>query len=288
MLIYINGKFYPREEAKVSVFDHGYLYGDGIYETLRSYEGMVFKFEEHISRLFHSAEMMRMRLPLDKDGIMSSVHDTLRVNNLSDAYIRMSVSRGPGEIGLDPELCPEPTFVIIASQFHDYPTEFYEQGVNIAVVKTRRNHPLSINPAIKATNFLNNIFAKIEAKEAGGFEGIMLNLDGFVAEGTISNIFFIKKGELCTPPVTAGILEGVTRDLVIKLAGGLGMQVSEELFDASGLKSADEVFITNTTLEIMPVRSIDGEAVGTGKPGEITRKIGAAYKEEVRLCLKAR
>ena len=288
MKIYINGKFYPKEEAKVSVFDHGYLYGDGIYETLRAYGGMVFEMDAHIRRLNRSAEAMFMRLPLDDNGIYKAVNDTLNENGLKDAYVRVSVSRGPGEIGLDPELCPEPTFVIIAKPFVDYPPEMHEKGVKVSVVKTRRNHPECLDPAIKSTNFLNNIFAKIEAKAAGAFEGIMLNHSGFVAEGTISNVFMVKDGAVLTPPLIAGILEGVTRDLIIRLAESAGVEVFEEPFTETQMWHADEVFITNTTMEVMPVTDVDGHKVKDGLPGEITRRLKDAYSSEVERCLKAR
>jgi branched-chain amino acid aminotransferase len=286
MQIYINGTFYPKEEAMVSVFDHGYLYGDGIYETLRSYDGMVFKLIEHLVRLKQSADMMEMTLPLDEEGIRRAIYDTLSRNGLKDAYIRVSVSRGPGEIGLDPELCPIPTFVIIAKQFFDYRREFYQEGIKIAVVETRRNHPETLNPAIKSTNFLNNIFAKMEAKRAGAFEGIMLNHANFIAEGTISNIFMVKDGILMTPPLIAGILEGVTRDLVLRLAENLGITVYEELFTEAALSDADEVFITNTTMEIMPVREVGDKVIGP--PGKMTNMLAEAYKQEVLRCLKTR
>jgi branched-chain amino acid aminotransferase len=286
MQIYINGSFCPKEEAKVSVFDHGYLYGDGIYETLRSYDGMVFKLIEHLARLKQSADMMEMTLLMDEDGIRRAIYDTLSRNGLKDAYIRVSVSRGPGEIGLDPELCPTPTFVIIAKQFFDYRREFYQEGVKIAVVETRRIHPETLNPAIKSTNFLNNIFAKMEAKRAGAFEGIMLNHANFIAEGTISNIFMVKEGVLMTPPLIAGILEGVTRDLVLRLAENLGITVYEELFTEAVLSEADEVFITNTTMEIMPVREVGDKVIGP--PGKVTKMLAEAYKQEVLRCLKTR
>ena len=286
MKIYINGKFYPKEEAKVSVFDHGYLYGDGIYETLRAYGGKVFEIDAHIRRLFQSAEKMEMRLPLDHNGIHKAIYDTLRENNLLDAYVRISVSRGPGDIGLDPELCPEPTMVIIAKQFNYYPETLYQKGVKVSIVNTRRNHPECLDPSIKSTNFLNNIFAKMEAKRAGAFEGIMLNHSNHVAEGTISNVFIVKRGSVLTPPLLAGILEGVTRDLVIRLAEKSGITVYEEIFTEVQLWQADEVFITNTTMEIMPVTDVDGHIIDGGAPGGITARLMAAYKEEVKRCLQ--
>jgi len=292
LVIYVNGGFYPREKAVVSVFDHGYLYGDGIYETLRTYGGRVFKLKEHSERLARSAGKIHLRLPFDEAGLAAAVHQTLERNGLAvpdrDAYIRVTVSRGPGELGLDPELCPEPTAVIIAKEFGGYPPEMFERGIGVSVAKTRRNPPGSLDPAIKSTNFLNNILAKIEAKSAGAYEAIMLNQDGYVAEGTISNVFMVSGGKLLTPPEDAGILMGVTRGFVIGLAKGLGIPVKEELITPDGLAAADEVFITNTTMEVMPVTAIDGVKVGTGRVGDTVKRFRAAYTEEVIRCLKTR
>ena len=288
MRIYINGKFYAKDEAKVSVFDHGYLYGDGIYETLRGYEGVVFKLDEHIARLMRSASMIMLELPMDAAGFADAVNRTVAENGLSEAYIRITVSRGPGELGLDPALCPEPTVVIMAKELRPYPPEMYANGIKASVVRTRRNSPDALDPAIKSTNFLNNILAKVEAKNAGACEGIMLNHDGHVAEGTISNVFMVEGGTLFTPPAEAGILVGVTRDLVITLAGTLGMQAREELFLPERLLSADEVFITNTTMEVMPVTDIDGRPAGGGSAGVVAVRLREAYAGEVRRCLKAR
>jgi len=287
MKIYIDGKFYPKEMAKVSVFDHGYLYGDGIYETLRAYGGKVFKLDEHIARLKQSASLMEMTLPLDDNGFVKAITDTIRENALGDAYVRITVSRGEGEIGLDPALCPKPTLVIIAKEFKDYPSEMREQGIRVTVTKTRRNHPECIDPAIKSTNFLNNIFAKVEAKKAGSHEGIMLNHSGFVAEGTVSNVFIVRRGALLTPPVLSGILVGVTRSVVMGLAAAMGVEASEEPFTEIEMRQADEVFITNTTMEVMPVTVVDGTKVADGRPGALTKKLSAAYTEEVARCLKA-
>jgi branched-chain amino acid aminotransferase len=288
MKVYMNGKFLPKEQAVVSVFDHGFLYGDGIYETLRAYDGMVFKMDGHMKRLQRSADAMHIKLPASVDGIAAAVYDTMRENALKDAFVRIHISRGPGEIGLDPDLCSEPTFVIVANQFHDYPPELFENGVKVAVVGTRRNHPDCINPAIKSTNSLNNIFAKIEAKKAGAYEGIMLNHEGLVAEGTICNVFIVKKGKVLTPPLNTGILEGVTRDLIIKLAKGNQIPLSEEPFTEADLMQADEAFISNTTMEIMPVTQAGGSVIGGGVPGSTTRKLMQAYKEEVLRCLQTR
>lgn len=292
MQVYVNGEFYPREKAVVSVFDHGFLYGDGIYETLRAYGGFVFKLPEHAERLERSAEKIELKLPFDREGMGSAVNATLKENGLDsggrDAYIRVTVSRGPGELGLDPALCPSPTVVIMARELAGYSDEMYDKGITVSVVKTRRNPPDALDPAIKSTNFLNNIFAKMEAKKAGAYEGIMLNREGFVTEGTVSNVFMVKGGKIYTPPASAGILLGVTREFVIGLAGGMGIPVLEEDFTGGRMSAADEVFITNTTMEVMPVTDIDGEKVGHGKVGEVARRLRAAYGEEVGRCLKMR
>jgi len=273
MFVYVNGEFHPKENAVVSVFDHGYLYGDGIYETLRAYDGEVFRVREHAERLKRSADMIELKLPFDTDGAVDAINETVKRNGLKDAYIRMTVSRGPGELGLDPDLCPEPTVVIIAKELKPYPAEMYEKGIEVIVANTRRNHPEALNPAIKSTNFLNNIFAKIEAKKAGAYEAIMLNHEGYVAEGTISNVFLVKGNTLTTPHESTGILMGVT---------------DERAFGKEELYEADEVFITNTTMEVMPVTGIDGRKVAGGKVGKYAVKLKEAYEREVLSCLKMR
>jgi len=285
MLVYLDGHFVPKEEAVVSVFDHGFLYGDGIYETMRAYEGKLFLLKKHLDRLKRSAAGISLKLPLPLDSIGEALNESLRVNKLQDAYVRLHISRGPGEIGLDPALCVAPTMVIVAKPFHDYPAEYYDRGVTAAIVKTRRNHPRALPPSIKGTNFLNNILAKIEAIKAGAFEGIMLNVSGYVAEGTISNIFMAKNGTLYTPQRDTGILEGVTRDLVLRLAKKKKIPVREALIRPKSLLSADEVFITNSTVEVLPITALDKKAVGSGKPGPVTVALHQAYKKEVRACL---
>lgn len=286
MLIYLDGHFVAKEKAMVSVFDHGFLYGDGIYETMRAYEGNLFLLKKHLARLKRSARGISLTLPLPLDKIGDALNETLVVNKLRDAYVRLHISRGPGEIGLDPALCVAPTMVIVAKPFHDYPKENYERGVSVTVVKTRRNHPLALDPSIKGTNFLNNILAKIEAVKAKAYEGIMLNWEGFVAEGTISNIFLVRKGVLYTPHLKTGILEGVTRDLVLRLARRTKVPVREALIKPRELFTADECFITNTTMEIMPVTTIDKRSVKNGRPGPITAALHQAYRKEVLACLK--
>lgn len=282
MLVYMNGHFLPREEARVSVFDHGYLYGDGIYETLRSYDGKIFLLNRHLARLRQSAELISLTLPLPLDKISDALKEALTVNKLQNAYLRIQISRGPGEIGLDPALCPAPTMVIVTRPFHDYPQDLYEKGVAVALVATRRNHPLALPPAIKSTNFLNNILAKIESLQAGAYEGILLNWKGYVAEGTISNIFTVRKGVLSTPSLETGILEGVTRDLVLHLARTAGIRTREALLRPKNLLQADECFLTNTTVEVMPVTTVDSTVIGAGTPGPVTRALMQAYRAEVR------
>ena len=282
MLVYVNGHFVPQDEARVSVYDHGYLYGDGIYETMRAYGGKIFLLKRHLSRLKRSADAIALALPLPLEKIGDALIEALTVNKLREAYIRIQVSRGTGEIGLDPALCLAPTMVILVKPFKDYPPELYRDGVAVAVVNTRRNHPLAQDPSIKSTNFLNNILAKIESLKANAYEGIMLNWKGYVAEGTISNIFTVKKDVLHTPHLDTGILEGITRDLVLSLAKRLQVPVKEAMLRPRDLLRADECFITNTTLEIMPVTIVDGQRIGSGRPGPVTMKLLNAYRNEVQ------
>jgi branched-chain amino acid aminotransferase len=287
MLIYLNGRFVPKEEATVSVFDHGYLYGDGIYETMRAYNGTLFLLDRHLERLNRSADAISLALPMPPEEIGKALKETLRVNKLTEAYVRLHISRGPGEIGLDPALCPKPTMVIMAKPFKENPAEHYERGVSVAVVQTRRNHPLALAPSIKGTNFLNNILAKIESIQAGAYEGVMLNWEGFIAEGTISNIFMVKSGTLVTPALSVGILEGVTRGLVLRLAQREHVPTQETAFTQKELMAADECFITNSSVEIMPVTIVDGKLIGNGKPGPVTAALARAYSNEVLKCSKA-
>lgn len=275
----------PAGKAVVSVFDHGFLYGDGVYETLRAYDGVVFKIKEHIERLFNSAALIRLDISKTPEAIIRAVNKTVKANRLSDAYIRITVSRGKGPIGLDPALCPKPTFVIIANPFQGYPPAYYKSGVNIAIVNTRRNFNKSIDPAIKSLNFLNNILAKIEGKERGAYEAVMLNYMGYIAEGTISNIFFVKNGTLHTPETSVGILNGITRTAIIRIAKELGIKVNEGKFRPAHIYSSGEVFISNTTMEVMPVSTVDNTKISSGS-GEITKIIHQEYKRKVAEYVK--
>ena len=252
MLVYINGKIVPEKEAVVSVFDHGFLYGDGIYETMVAYDGVIFKLDEHLQRLYRSASLIGLTIPLEVDRIESALYETLSANMLKNAYVRLTVSRGPGPIGLNPELCPQPTIVIMAHKSKEYPGILYEKGIPLIISETKRNLKEAIDPRIKSMNFLNNILAKIEAIKRDAFEAIMLNAQDQITEGTISNIFFTKDNVLCTPSVACGLLDGITRGTVIDLAVRENIQIKEGAFLKEDIYSADEVFITNTSLEVMP------------------------------------
>ncbi len=286
-MIYLNNNLVPETKAKVSVFDHGFLYGDGIYETLRAYDGIVFKFDEHIERLLRSASMIGLKMPKNADEIKKAVYKTIKANKQSDAYIRISISRGPGPIGLDPELCPKPTFVIISKAFKEYPKEYYEKGVKIVIVSVRRNFKDALNPQIKSLNFLNNILAKIESKNKGAYEAIMLNYRGYLAEGTITNIFFVNNNILCTPSLDVGVLDGITRRIILDLAKELKIKIKEGKFTREHLYGAQEVFISNTTMEVMPVTKVDNVKIGT-KIGKITDMLRLEYKKKVLEHLKHR
>ena len=283
-MIYLNGRLITKERALISVFDHGFLYGDGIYETLRAYRGAVFMIDEHIERLFRSASMIGLVLPKGHDEIKKAVYQTIKANRHKEAYVRITVSRGPGPLGLDPALCPEPTFVIISKEFKDYPRSYYQKGVSIAIVNTRRNYKKALDPKIKSLNFLNNILAKRESIEKGVYEAIMLNHRGYIAEGTISNIFFVKNNVLCTPATGVGILDGITRRLILDAAHELGIQVHEGRFKPEDAYNADEVFISNTTMEVMPVSKIDDKKAGTKH--NITKQLHKAYRKKVAEYIK--
>jgi branched-chain amino acid aminotransferase len=277
MQIHLNGRLVPAKEAVISVFDHGFLYGDGVYETMRVYDGVTFMLDEHLRRLFRSASLIGLTIPHDVDSLKASIYDTLIANFLKNAFVRLTVSRGYGPIGLDPDLCPKPTIVIIAQEMKEYPKSFYEKGINIIIAETRRNFRGSINPQIKSLNFLNNILAKIEAKKGGAYDAIMLNVYGKLAEGTISNIFFFKDNILCTPSPECGILDGITRGVVKELAMRDGLKVEEGEFTKEDLYSAEEVFITSTTLEVMPVSKIDDREYAVGY---MTKLLHRAYRGE--------
>jgi len=279
MYIYLNGKIVPSKEAVISVFDHGFLYGDGIYETIRVYEGVIFRLDEHLQRLFRSASLIGLTIPLAVNPLKVSIYKTLIANKLRNAYIRLTVSRGRGAIGLDPDLCPEPTIVIIVQELKEYPKTFYEKGITLIIAETRRNLKGAIDPRIKSLNFLNNILAKIEAKKKGVYEALLLNVYGKLTEGTISNIFFYKDGVIYTPSVDCGILDGITRGLIIDLAKREDLKIKEGKFKREDLYAAEEVFITNTTMEVMPVAKVDDQGYAVGSLAKLLRKV---YRQEVK------
>lgn len=276
MKIYINGKFVDQKDAKVSVFDHGFLYGDGAFEGIRSYKNLVFKLDEHIVRLYETAHTMMIKIPLTKSQMKKAVTDTLKQNNLKDAYIRLIITRGEGDLGLDPRKCHgKPGIVIIADKITLYPKEFYVQGMEIITVPTSRNNPEAINPMLKSLNYLNNIMAKIEATNSGYMEAIMLDHQGYVAECTGDNIFILKDGKLMTP--MQGCLKGITRGAVIELAKSEKIPVIETLITRHEVYTSEECFLTGTAAEIIPIVKVDGRVIGAGKPGEFTKKMMAKF-----------
>ncbi len=271
--IYINGRFFPQSKALISVFDHGFLYGDGVFEGIRSYDGRVFRFEEHLERLYKSAGRIALKIPLSKEELEEAVLATLRKNNLKNAYIRLIVSRGTGDLGLDPRKCPKPTIVIITHKISLYPEGFYKQGLEIATLSTERNSPRALDPQIKSMNYLNNILGKIEAINKKVEEGIMFNHQGLVTECTGDNIFIIIQGKLLTPPLYLGVLEGITRDIVMEIARKFGLPLAEEEIGREELSRAQECFLTGTAAEIIPVVKIDDRVIGDGQPGKTTLKM---------------
>jgi len=278
MKIYIDGKYFDEQSAKISVFDHGLLYGDGIFEGIRAYHGRVFKLKEHIDRLFYSAKAILLNIPMSHEEVTRAVVATCRENQIRDGYVRLIVTRGVGGLGLNPNRCKNPSVIVIADKIQLYPPEMYERGLDIITVPTVRNLHSALNPAIKSLNYLNNILAKIEANNGGCEEAIMLNAEGFVSECTGDNVFILKAGQMFTPPLSAGALYGITRGVVIDLARESGIAVSEPNLTRYDMFNADECFLTGTGAELIPVVKIDGRVVGTGKPGPITKGLVEKYK----------
>jgi branched-chain amino acid aminotransferase len=273
MKIYFNGKLVDKDAACISVFDHGLLYGDGVFEGIRTYDSLVFRLKEHIDRLYKSADAIELKIPMTKTGMIDAVITTLKANDLKDAYIRLVVTRGPGDLGLDPRKCKVPTIFIITDKIALYPKEYYQKGLDIVTAPTRRNLPQALNPKIKSLNYLNNILGKIDAIKAGTEEAIMLTHDGYVAECTGDNIFIVKDGELATPPSDIGALEGITREAVIKIANNAELPFREKMLKMEDVYAADEVFLTGTAAEIVPVIKIDARRIGDGKPGKLTLRL---------------
>jgi len=271
--VYINGKLYDKEKAAVSVYDHGLLYGDGVFEGIRSYSGKVFRLDEHLERLWNSAKAIWLQIPISRTEMAKAIVDTLAANQIADGYIRVVVTRGVGTLGLDPTRCSWPQVIIITDLISLYPDELYRKGLEIITVSTMRNHPAALSPRIKSLNYLNNILAKIEGLQAGSIEALMLNHKGEVAECTGDNIFLVRSGKLLTPPNEAGILEGITRQAVMELASGCGIPVHEIPLTKHDVYIADECFLTGTAAEVVPVVKVDSRQIGDGTPGPMTRDL---------------
>src|SRR6266481_8093505 len=280
--IFIDGKFYSESNAKVSVFDHGLLYGDGVFEGIRFYNGRVFRLEEHLERLWDSARSICLDIPMSMSEMTEALLETIRQNDLRDGYIRLLVTRGVGNLGLNPTQCKHPSVIIITATIALYPPEIYAKGLTVVTVATRRTNPSALNPAVKSLNYLNNVMARIEANQANADEALMLNDQGNVAECTADNVFVIKRGQIVTPPVTAGALRGITRSVAFEIAEELGFKTLKADITRHDIYVADECFLTGTAAEIIPVVKADGRMIGNGKPGPITTRIIARFREMTR------
>jgi branched-chain amino acid aminotransferase len=280
--VWINGKLFDKADAKISVYDHGLLYGDGVFEGIRIYGGKVFRLREHVERLYESARHVALEIPLNREQMIQAVLDTVKANAKQDGYIRLVATRGAGSLGLDPGRTSDPQVIVIVDDISLYPAEYYEKGLEVITASIIRNHPNALNPRIKSLNYLNNILAKIEAVRAGCQEAIMLNHVGEVSECTGDNLFLVKRGLLRTPPLAAGILEGVTRNAVIELAHAAKIVVQEMSLTRHDVYSADECFLTGTAAEVVPVVNCDGRPIGNGKPGSITRQLRERFHQLVR------
>jgi branched-chain amino acid aminotransferase len=277
--IYLNGEFVSRGEAKISVYDHGLLYGDGVFEGLRTYNGRIFKLAEHVDRLYRSAKYICLDIPLNREKLAEVVVKTAHLNGQKDCYIRIVVTRGEGDLGLAPEKCKSATVFVIVDKIELYPEKFCREGIEIITVPTQRNNSQNLDPQVKSLNYLNNILAKIEAKNAGFKEAILLNGEGFVTECTADNIFIVENDILKTPPTYVGVLDGITRRVVMEIAKKLSIEVREEIISRYNLFSAQECFLTGTAAEIIPIVKVDGRIIGDGKAGDITGKIRGAFKK---------
>ncbi|MRG87279.1 branched-chain-amino-acid transaminase [Salinibacillus xinjiangensis] len=279
--IYLSGEYVKKEDAVVSVYDHGFLYGDGVFEGIRAYSGNIFKLDDHLNRLYESAQSIMLDIPYAKEDFEQIIVNTIRKNNLEDAYIRVVVSRGAGNLGLDPTLCKEPRVIVIAEALALYPKELYEQGLKLASVASRRNRPDVLPPQVKSLNYLNNILVKLESKQAGADEALMLNDQGYVAECSGDNIFIVKNGTIFTPPVYLGALEGITRNAIIDLANENGYELKEQPFTRHDVYTADEVFLTGTAAEVIPVVEVDRRSINNGQIGDITKHLLAEFRRIV-------
>lgn len=280
--VYISGQLYDKDDAKISVYDHGLLYGDGVFEGMRNYGGKVFCLAEHLDRLWNSAKAICLEIPMTKDSMGRAINETLKANGIEDGYIRLVVTRGAGTLGLDPNRCSHPQVIIITDFISLYPPEYYENGLQIITASTIRNHCAALSPRIKSLNYLNNILAKIEGLQAGCVEALMLNHKGEVAECTGDNIFIVVKGDVLTPPNDAGILEGITRRAVIELGRAAGLTVREVPLSKHDIYVADECFLTGSAAEVVPVVKVDSRKIGDGKPGPVTRDLTRQFRELTR------
>jgi branched-chain amino acid aminotransferase len=281
MLVYVNGELFEKDDAKISVFDHGLLYGDGVFEGIRAYNNRVFRLQEHIDRLYDSSHAIMLSIALSKKEMQDAILNLLRKNKITDGYIRVVVTRGKGDLGLDPANCSKSSIIIITDKLKLYPEDFYKNGLSIITSSVRRTSPDALNARVKSLNYLNNIMAKMEAKQNKVLEAVMLNQGGYVAECTGDNIFIFKDEKLITPPVSVGVLKGVTRDVVIELAKTMNIEVREELFTQYELYTAKECFLTGSGAEIIPVVKIDQRAIGEGVPGKVTLELTKKFKELV-------
>jgi branched-chain amino acid aminotransferase len=280
--IYVDGEFFDQADAKVSVFDHGLLYGDGIFEGIRFYNGRVFRMEEHMDRLWESARSICLEIPLSRPEMDEALLETIRQNDLHDGYVRLIVTRGVGNLGLNPAQCKRPSVIVIASTISLYPEEAYRNGLTVVTVPTRRMGPATLNPAIKSLNYLNNVLARIEANLSNADEALMLNDAGNIAECTADNVFIVKRGQIMTPPITAGALRGITRSVVFDIAAELGIKISEPELTRHDLFIADEAFLTGTAAEIIPMIKVDGRSIGSGQPGPMTTRMMTRFRELTR------
>jgi branched-chain amino acid aminotransferase len=280
--IFLGGQFVKKEDAVVSVFDHGFLYGDGVFEGIRVYSGNVFRLDAHLKRLYESAQSIMLKIPYTREEMTQLIVETIRKNQLESAYIRVVVSRGKGNLGLDPSSCSSPNVIIIAEELSMYPKEFYERGIKIASVASRRNRPDVLSPQVKSLNYLNNILVKLEANQAGVQEALMLNDQGYVTEGSADNIFIVKNGVVFTPPVYLGALEGITRNAIIDVARAKGIEVRETPFTRHDVYVADEVFLTGTAVEVIAVVEVDSRQIQDGKPGPVTNQLLEEFRQIVR------
>lgn len=282
LLVYIDGKYYPKSQAKISVYDHGLLYGDGVFEGIRAYNGVVFKLREHIDRLYRSARVIMLEIPLTKEEMINAVLETLRKNNLHDAYIRLIVTRGVGDLGLDPRKCPKPTVIIITDVIKLHSKEAKERGIRALIVWVKRDPVDATSHEVKSLNYMNSILGKIEANVAGFDEAICLDKNGHISEGIAENIFIVKNGKIITPPTSTGALVGITRDVIMKLAEKLGYKAVEANITPTDLFTADEAFFTGTAAEVVPIVEVNKRKIGDGKPGPITKRLMQEFEKVVR------